>query len=114
MHRFCLHAAMTDDIEKLTQELREGWLELRAKVQKRAENLLGDEGAAVFLHCGKVFGPGGFAGMYVNTLLCSVSGCCYVMSLLDALERGERVSVAIISDSGQPTLTTISITDIRK
>jgi len=114
MHRFFLHPAMTDDIEKMSQEPREQWLELRAKVQKRAENLLGDEGAAVFLHSGKVFGPGGYAGMYVSTLLCSVSGCCYVMSLLDALETGERVNVALISDDGQPTLTTIGITDIRQ
>lgn len=105
---------MTDDAEKPSKDLREGWLELRATVQKRADSLLGEEGAGVFLHCGKVLGPTGYAGMYVSTLLCSVTGCCYVMSLLDALERGERVSVALISDDGQPTLTTIGITDIRK
>lgn len=105
---------MTDDAEKLSKDLREGWLELRATVQKRADNLLGDEGATAFLSRGKVFGKDGYVGMYVSTLLCSVSGCCYVLTLLDALERGEAVSVAIIKDSGQPTLTTIGITDIRK
>lgn len=102
------------DVETLSQDLRDGWLDLRAKVQKQAETLLGEEGAEAFLHCGKVYGPGGYAGMYIETLLCSDSGCCYVMSLLDALERGEAAGVAIISESGQPILTPICITDIRK
>lgn len=105
---------MTDDVERQSQDLRDGWLDLRAKAQKRADNLLGDEGATAFFSRGKVFGKDGYAGMYVSTLLCSVSGCCYVHTLLDALERGEAVSVAITKDSGQPTLKSINITDIRK
>lgn len=76
------------------------WCELRAKVQRRADALLGEEAAHLFLHRGKLFGKGGFAGMYLETLLCSISGCCYVLALLDALEQGKSVCVAIVNEDG--------------
>lgn len=80
----------------------EMWRELRQKVQRRADALLGEEAAHLFLHRGKMYGKGGFAGMYVETHLCSISGCSYVLALLDALEQGKSVCVAIVDEDGNP------------
>lgn len=75
---------------------REVWLELRARVQRRAEEVLGEQEAMRFLNRGKLQGRGGFAGMYVQGLLCSVAGCEHVLKLLDAIERGEEAGMLIV------------------
>lgn len=102
---------MTNDIENSSNDSEAGWLALRAKVQRRAEDLLGEEGAAAFLHRGKLSGEGGYAGMYVQTLLCSVSGCFYVLSLLDELERGGLWCATAVNADNELPLTWVIQTE---